>query len=190
MLRGLPETQQEYRSHFSNVKVLCLSEINDNILMWSHYSEHHRGVMLAFRCVAEIDSVFGAAQPVVYCERMPRLFDDNLLIKMLSGQANANVREIYDKSVLSKAKDWAYEKEWRLVLNKTHAEQDYEDIRFSPQELATIYLGCQMPQEDRFELIAMASRHFPKTRIFQAKKHETEFKIEFEGITALVSQPD
>jgi hypothetical protein len=169
ILRILPETQLEYRSHLSDVKVLCLSEVNDNILMWSHYSEQHMGAVLELKCVEELDSVFGVAQPVDYRESMPRLFDEDFLVRMQSGQANMNVRQIYDRSVLSKAKDWAYEKEWRLVLNTRRPELDYEDISFSREELSAVYLGCRMPQEDQFTTIDLVSKRFPCAKIFRAR---------------------
>jgi Protein of unknown function (DUF2971) len=188
--RVLPETQLEYRNHLSDVKVLCLSEVNDNILMWSHYSEQHMGMVLEFKCIEKLDSVFGVAQPVDYCEKMPRLFDEDFLVQMQSGQVNMNVRQIYDKSVLSKATDWAYEKEWRLVLNRTRTEQDYEDISFSREELSAVYLGCRTPQEEQFAVIELVSMSFPCAKIFQARKHEREFRIVFEEIATLASLPN
>ncbi|MPZ55071.1 MAG: DUF2971 domain-containing protein [Rhizobiales bacterium] len=175
-------SQIEFKRQLADAKVLCLSEVNHNLLMWSHYSEHHKGAVLEFRCVEELDSVFGAALPVRYCERMPLLFDEDFIVRMGSGQASINVAEIFAKAVYSKAIDWAYEKEWRLVGGRTGAEKDYEDNSFHQQELLAIYLGCQMPDEDRFEIIDLVTRRFPHSRIFQAVKQPREFSLTFREI--------
>ena len=58
--------------------VLCLSEVNDNILMWSHYGQSHTGVVLEFP--TEEKSGFSALHllPVRY-EDGPPSFLRNLI---------------------------------------------------------------------------------------------------------------
>src|SRR5689334_15644624 len=36
--RNRPQHQQEIRNFMADVKILCLSETADNVLMWAHYS--------------------------------------------------------------------------------------------------------------------------------------------------------
>jgi hypothetical protein len=94
----------------------------------------------------------GAAIPVKY-DNVPRLFDDDFLIRLGSGQesiaSKPGIEALLNKFVTAKAKDWAYEREWRVVIHLTNPQQTTEDIRFHPRELAAVYLGCRMPDEDK-----------------------------------------
>jgi hypothetical protein len=53
------EMKQDYR-------VLCVSSVHDDILMWSHYAEEHRGAVLEFRPIIELGTATLAARPVEY----------------------------------------------------------------------------------------------------------------------------
>ena len=45
----------DLRKHFGQYKVLCLSERNDSILMWSHYAVNHTGIVIRFSCLEETE---------------------------------------------------------------------------------------------------------------------------------------
>jgi hypothetical protein len=49
----LPVFHEQLRNTFRMAKILCFSEIEDNILMWSHYAEQHKGLVLKFRHIQE-----------------------------------------------------------------------------------------------------------------------------------------
>ena len=44
----IEEGNKSIKNNFKDWVVLCFSEINDDILMWSHYSDGHRGFCLKF----------------------------------------------------------------------------------------------------------------------------------------------
>lgn len=71
----LPQFHDGIRKLMAEGKILCLSEIQDNLLMWSHYAGQHTGLVLRMRCVPELDSAWGAAKPVEYLDQMPRLHE-------------------------------------------------------------------------------------------------------------------
>ena len=58
--------------------VYSLSRIPDNILMWSHYADSHKGFCIQF-LETNYEPFFGRAQPVKYTEKLPivRLFDQD-----------------------------------------------------------------------------------------------------------------
>jgi hypothetical protein len=37
-----------YEQEFTKFGIICFSQHPDNILMWSHYTDHHRGICLGF----------------------------------------------------------------------------------------------------------------------------------------------
>ena len=87
----LPSLIEQFYPQFNalmkDVKILCLSDRNESILMWSHYSDCHQGAVLEFSCVPEVDTPWGAAIPVKYAE-MPLVYDEKFLIRVASGQAS------------------------------------------------------------------------------------------------------
>jgi hypothetical protein len=183
MCRRLPahvsELNLRFQEGMKHAKVLCLSERRDSVLMWSHYADSHEGVVFELACVPELDSAWGSAMRVTYRDVMPPAFDDESLIRLGSGQGHSSPRALLDKFVTAKAQDWAYEREWRVVLHLTDPSQRTQDIRFSPPELAAIYLGCRMSDEHKAEIASKIRTNFPGTKILAAEKMEGEFALRF-----------
>jgi len=53
----------------SEYGVLSLSAKNDNILMWSHYADYHKGFCIEFK--RSPDNPLGSTQPVEYVKEYP-----------------------------------------------------------------------------------------------------------------------
>jgi Protein of unknown function (DUF2971) len=66
----LPPLQAHQRSLLKDAKLFCLSEIHDNILMWSHYTRDHTGVVLEFDTEKDRDSPLSKAERVIYSKTM------------------------------------------------------------------------------------------------------------------------
>jgi hypothetical protein len=173
------ELNLRFQEGLKQTKVLCLSEKHDSILMWSHYAQLHEGAVLELACIPELDSVWGVAMPVAYNDIMPATFDDESLIRLASGQGHLSPEEVLDKFVTAKAKDWAYEREWRVVLHATDPNQRTQEIRFSPKELVAVYFGCRMSDDNREGIAAKVRSKYPGTKIFAAEKMEREFALRF-----------
>jgi Protein of unknown function (DUF2971) len=129
--------------HLANTFKICsFYERVDSMLMWEHYADEHRGFCIEYD-VTEIDSskhynLF----PVIYSDQM---FDaTNHYIKV--GVEDDFSKTYLTRAAISKAKDWAYEKEWRLVAEREKFESD-EVIRKCLQTLwkaKAVYLGSRM----------------------------------------------
>jgi len=92
----------EHMKEAKDSGVFSLSEKNNNILMWSHYANDHKGFCIEFER-KDVDENFLShfmCRPVEYAIRYPDL---NRVIDLL------------DVNLFTKAKGWAYEAEWRLV---------------------------------------------------------------------------
>ena len=88
----------------SNWGVFCLSECNDSILMWSHYTNNHKGFCIEFARSPQNElGDYDRTRKVKYRFQYP-------FITPLDPKA-------YDLRFYRKAAAWKYEKEWRL-LNK------------------------------------------------------------------------
>jgi len=104
--------------------VFCVSEKRDDILMWSHYADHHRGICLEFDGHGRF---MAHAQPVRYSEeRVPinayRDDSDTML----------------EKAMFTKSNHWAYESEWRLLSY----QRGPGVVQFRPENLTGIVIGA------------------------------------------------
>jgi hypothetical protein len=85
--------------------VFCMTEKKDDILMWAHYAGQHTGFCLEFRTD---NPLFLRVRPVIYSRCLPK--------EDLGEFLTASIRPL-PLYLVTKAEDWAHEKEWRLVLH-------------------------------------------------------------------------
>src|SRR5204862_4151800 len=101
-----------------------------------------RGVGFEFNASAEAEMPFQKAERVKYRKRPPRIYSRQDLIesalglKPLSEDARVSI-----PLVMTKAFDWNYEKEWRVVLMSTENKSLFTDMPFPPRSLSKIFLG-------------------------------------------------
>lgn len=99
------------RDLIKNVGIVCLSKDALNILMWSHYADFHKGMVLEFRIpikgTKEDVSLMNERLtpfPVIYSKQRPHI--------MLGTE---KPKDIVEKLVLTKSIHWKYEKEERVI---------------------------------------------------------------------------
>lgn len=178
MERTLPEFNEAIQSEMATSKILCLSEVSDDMLLWAHYAEEHRGVAARFRSVEGLDSPYSEARAVQYVNGMPKLLDDEFWSDMLSGRKSMDPHAIIKHLVYTKSSHWAYEREWRIYSGdgrNRHAV--HEDIPFHLLELDAVILGCRMPEVDRAEFTALCHNLYPHAEVLVATKAEHEFRL-------------
>lgn len=179
----LPKYHDELREFAETSKVLCLSDVGDSLLMWAYYAEQHKGVVLRFRGIKELDSMFLAAKPVKYSKNMPRLFDEEFMSDMLIGKTMTSAADITDKTIYTKAIEWAHEKEWRLNAGSGWRPNDhYEDVNFFAPELDAVIFGCATPLAVVEQIGVLARAAYPDAELLKAAKHDREFKLVFRKI--------
>jgi Protein of unknown function (DUF2971) len=176
--RLMPQSHEEFRAAVADLKLLCLAEVQDNILMWAHYGKNHTGAVLELRCIEELDSAWGAARPVRYEATMPLLIDEDKLVALMSGVGNLAEDQVFENSVFVKAADWAYEREWRLVGGRDKAKPT-EDFAFHPDEVSAIYLGCRINPADREAITEIVGEKYPQATVYAGRKSERRFAVEF-----------
>ncbi len=172
------EQNKEYR-------ILCLAERNDNILMWSHYSDNHRGVVLKLKCIPELDTPTLAAKKVKYQESVPVIYTrEEWMESLLTGKgrlSRISDEEIFALKTLTKSIIWKYEEEWRIFSKKSQDNgQLYEDVPFYPEEIEAIYLGCCMIEENKKKIFDLARNL--NAKVYQAKKDKNKYALNFEEI--------
>jgi hypothetical protein len=175
--KNMPKNHEEMRAILSKHKLLCFSEVYDNILMWAHYAKDHTGAVMEFSYIEKLDSAWGAAKPVRYRKVMPYLVNEEKLVKLLSGEGTIATPDLFEEAVYVKALDWAYEREWRLVGGWEHDKIE-EFIPFEPEEMTAIYLGCRMSDADKKAIKELAAKKFLHAPIYAGEKSKSKFAVE------------
>ncbi|RWU17261.1 DUF2971 domain-containing protein [Pseudomonas alkylphenolica] len=125
------------RTQMQQIGVLCLSETPNEILMWSHYAEYHKGFCIEYR-VDETSPLRSMAKPVRYTDVYP-----SLSLKNLPGDAKEN---FIDVCVYTKAKQWSYEREWRAIMHIG------EKLYRAPAPISAIIFGARMPDAHKRDI--------------------------------------
>jgi hypothetical protein len=147
--------------------VSCYSEKNDDILMWSHYSDSHKGFCLEFDTSHD---PFNMATKVEYSTDFPKIDPEIFLIYEES-------REIM-KMFTTKFSCWEHEKEWRVFHKVAGTLYGYP-----PEALTGIYFGAEMPKI-HIEIIALVIQgQNPNVKFYRAQKSSSKFAVSFKEFT-------
>jgi Protein of unknown function (DUF2971) len=138
--------------------VLSLSENSASVLMWSHYSENHSGFCIEYNLSR--DPLARLCYPVFYRKK---LTDATRYLGKRDFRDFNNLFAMY--TCLIKSDEWAYEREWRLVLPTGASDAN------SPMAMPTpsaIILGALVRPADEAWVRAFCTAHsVPLRRVVQ-----------------------
>lgn len=164
----------EYRKELG---VLCLSKNPENILMWSHYANNHKGIVYEFKndLFKNTDSVTnsfnGNDNKVIY----PNNKSYELLSYTKTGKGK---EEQFAKELLTKAKDWEYEKEYRMI--------DFENSGnkiFKKESLISIIFGVKASDVEIDIMKCLCKKYgFSHVKFKKAQFKIGKFEIEIVNI--------
>lgn len=168
-------------------RVFCVSERHDNVVMWSHYADEHRGVVFKLRCIDEIGNRLLAARQVIYTDSFITFLSAEQYIKNITGEHPIKIAPLCWNITLTKHIDWAYEKEWRVhipILDEPPSD-GYAIYPEDSRIFEAVYLGCRMEDKEVAMIVELIRRHLPETKIFRGKKSATAFALSFTEIDAI-----
>ena len=178
---------------------LCsLSKINDSLLMWSHYCYNHKGICIGL----DIDKVLESVPPMfgtIYFEPLVLDVQYQDIIERPNAYNSANDRLSYQWG--TKAKDWEYEQEVRLVMPNpspmyaAFTPQQAEQNRKQPNKIwdnreihhflplkkecfESIYFGVNIEQTEKEKIIQYVQKKLhPQIKLYQMEVDENAFRL-------------
>lgn len=159
--------------------ILSLSKLQDNTLLWSHYSDGHKGVCLEFNlretdfennceCIKYGNDKEDKQYEISELKKLPSLSDIDMLEK-LGGMM-----------VLRKSRVWIYEKEWRILLKPDDpANNDDRKRPFREEMLTGVFFGYMMSNDDKLLVLSWLKDWNKKPKIYLAKKDQYNYKLNF-----------
>lgn len=157
---GIAESnaRKDFEHLLAGLGIFCMTEDSENLLMWSHYADQHRGVCIEF--AIEDDDTLSRAQMVTYSETYP----------VIRGASDA------PKALLMKSPAWAYEREWRCVEDCTGKSR----LRpMSPNALKSVTIGAAMSETGILRVVNACHDHHPPVRVRQARRNPRFYKLDF-----------
>ena len=115
-------------------KITCFSLSYNNILMWSHYADKHRGICVGFQFHPIYHDKF-ILTPVSYIDKIP----------LIDGKVDAYKMIRYWLSIKSNC--WVYEKEVRAIT-KSKNNNSFEYIHYEKDDIKEIIFGCKVSQKE------------------------------------------
>ncbi len=162
----------------SETKFISLSRNHTNLLMWSHYANSHKGIVVGF---SRSHPYFQNAKPVRYRRLRSVLNGVNL--------ATFEPAEITKVILIEKALDWAYEEEERLFIDDVDNnsiiagldewEQEISLNKFPESAIKSVYLGLRVSSDIKKKVIGILNTYQEKISLYRAKVSKDEYGIKF-----------
>lgn len=144
--------------------IKCFTPYPDNLLMWAHYADSHKGVCFEFD-VLEDPEFFTFPVKVVYEQDYPKINFSNV----------EETKKIYS----TKSLDWAYEQEIRVMKLRVGLHT------INPSAIKSIILGCKTPQKDIDKIIQIISsdQNLQHIALKRAVPDKYSFKLNIDNYT-------
>lgn len=159
-----------YKNLISTLCVCCFSKNMDEILMWSHYADSHKGVCLEWE--VDEDKVKGQLFDMKY-ENVITTLDK--VERTPTGHLSLNI-ETNGKFIIQKFKNWKYEEELRTYIICEDNLKKGESKSFLG-ELAAIYFG-KNSSNDNIELIKHNTQHIDNLKYKKVDINTNSMKMD------------
>jgi hypothetical protein len=149
-------------SILSKTGILCLSQEFDSILMWSHYTNSHKGLVIELDLTQDLD-----------------FFLSPIRVKYEETYVPTNYfmaqKESVTKIISTKSRCWSYEKEVRIMkINQTGK------IKINPKAIKRVIFGCKAEPDFVSRIKNLCSRPELQHVVFnQLKPSYAKFALEF-----------
>ena len=188
--QGIEETSKKHRDIDRKFYgIFCMSANPRNKLMWSHYSNNHKGFVVGFNSKMLFESIRGIfLGPVIYLSE----FKIPIIIPEIDPRDDMPlIKQLYFKS-----NDWKYEKEYRIIkiinaekveshnLDTLEVKLNDRNIIYDTLSVTKIIFGPKMPQTQKLDLYLriQESEMFENVKFFEARLNKSFFKLDFHRI--------
>jgi len=174
--------------HKNTFLIYCLSEIRDNVLMWSHYTNSHHGICIGFEttiqenlfCIMRIDpklnchldsasNFFLNILKVEYQDQYPQPF------KFFNGET----KKLF-AFLTTKGTDWRYEEEHRIIL----PHKDEKIIKFNKSMLKEVILGSKVKKSFKRQVLNIIKKDYLENghsvEVFESSLDNKRYKLNIE----------
>ncbi len=181
MREGFRDDKKQVEAIRDDVGVLSLTAEPGNLLMWSHYADHHRGFLIEFAATHPFfhqrlskDDEFHHVRRVTYARDRPGTRVDSFRAARI---------------LLTKSIEWRYEREWRMLVDFTRfahevvktGTQAIRVVPLPPECITGVVLGARMPEETREQVCSVitADPRYTHVAVCGSELDSTAYRVSF-----------
>jgi len=149
--------------------VTCFSAKHDNLLLWAHYADNHKGIVVGFEREffgPLIYDVAYAQQRVLYSPVMTGDPRDSTIVSVLR----------------TKSPEWVHEEEWRAIIpwDLCIEESGFWFYPVHPSAIKEVVFGVRIDPALRQSIIDKKSNAFGHLKLFDARLCDETFALRIE----------
>lgn len=179
----IADTQKKYQDRWCKmlpeIRMFCVSEDRDNLLMWAHYAKDHTGCVFEFWSLPDEDNALSVAKAVDYVDVPPPFFTEIEWLDDFMGIRKLDITALSRRYAYAKSSHWAYEREWRIWYPFAKSPTQYDDVPVRVSELRALYIGCRASPSFVEQAIGLIRQFFPAARVYQATKSEGVYALQY-----------
>lgn len=149
-----------------NLGIFCASSSKDNLLLWAHYADSHKGVCLQFDIAKSLET-FILPRKVVYNDQYPHY----------------NYVKEHEKIMIPfyhKSNVWSYEEEIRII--KVDQPNILREV--NKEALSGIIFGCCCDKDERNRIMNKCKTNgFNSVKFYEAVKDKMSYKLIINSIS-------
>jgi Protein of unknown function (DUF2971) len=187
LLSEIEYFRQQYEDHWRNkllpgIRVFCVSEDRDNLLMSAHYGRDHTGAVFEFWSLPSEDNSLSVARPIQYEDAPLPFFSEREWIDDLTSTKRLDLDALYQRYAYIKSSEWSYEREWRVWYPLADERLLYDDVTIRKSEFTSVYVGCCAKPEFQRSVIGLIQTAFPDTKVLRATKRLDQYALDYTEI--------
>jgi hypothetical protein len=170
----------------STIGIFSLASTYNNVLMWSHYSDSHTGIVIKINANK---NYFEYLDEVNYTNERPKI---KLSKRDYSSEESI---ETYKKIFFNKSLGWSYESEYRdfkLLINGYNSEKKDKNrfpiilFDFPKEIIEGIIFGVRVDEEQIINFISQVEVEYNNLKYEKAFLDTDKFELEIHQITKSV----
>lgn len=173
------QTQKEFQDNVSaELGVLCMSSRRDSIVMWGHYCDKHRGLVVGFD---KSLSIFKSGKGL----RCVNYVQERVIYDSSWNRGGKDANAFADQLIFSKNCEWSYEEELRQLFKleglRNRPLADGVSGYFLPiphSAIVSVMLGAKSSKQlEEAVKTTLRDRPFAHVIIKRAALHDTKFSL-------------
>lgn len=177
---------QKFKQDVSTIiAFISFSQVSDSMLMWSHYGKDHKGACIEFD-TGVLEDKIDSLKPVKYA---PEKDAERAKAPLPTSPLGDNDPKYQNKvrAFLSyKAKEWDYEREWRLMVPPMapciRSEKSDDDTilvsKIPDNSVKRLIFGFNMPVSERLCLAHTIRKEHKRCQFAEVRLNPSRFKLD------------
>lgn len=157
------DTYEYFKKKFNEENgIFCVTSKKDNLLMWGHYADSHRGFCIGYDKFLLFEHCGRFIGKVKYNKAFPTIDMDDYNWKDISNLFT------------TKFTDWKYEDEYRLL----NMNGPRKVVTLPPQAILEVIIGFKMDDKDKNRIVRLVKRKYPSAKLFESHPNMDKFKMD------------